>query len=253
MEHTTASTTASTEVSILEAATDQNLICPICCDSFVNPVILTKCSHMFCQNCIYTHHGFANPKCVCGSCGTKCPCCRKTFSTEEIIPVRNLDNFLQSIHTNDSEYSDRLNESAKSDMERNKQKEKHEADIEIIKAFFKITMEETQKKLERDQEEARLVLEEKTRKLRETEKKLRHEQQKLKNMKRKRLAKKRLAKKQLEKKQLEKKSFAQALAAKMNTKKSKKTAKKIAKKINKKKPRSTFAKALSSGLSSGGL
>uniref|UniRef100_A0A8C6V7E0 Uncharacterized protein n=1 Tax=Naja naja TaxID=35670 RepID=A0A8C6V7E0_NAJNA len=66
--------------------------CPICLESFKDPVTITTCGHNFCRPCL---------SCYCqgterGGVGTPCPQCRKTFDHgQNIIPNRPLANVVQ--------------------------------------------------------------------------------------------------------------------------------------------------------------
>uniref|UniRef100_A0A670ZF85 Tripartite motif containing 10 n=1 Tax=Pseudonaja textilis TaxID=8673 RepID=A0A670ZF85_PSETE len=68
------------------------ITCPICLESFKDPVTITTCGHNFCRACL---------SCYCqgterGGVGTPCPQCRKTFHHgQNIIPNRPLANVVQ--------------------------------------------------------------------------------------------------------------------------------------------------------------
>uniref|UniRef100_A0A8C5SQ50 RING-type domain-containing protein n=1 Tax=Laticauda laticaudata TaxID=8630 RepID=A0A8C5SQ50_LATLA len=68
------------------------ITCPICLESFKDPVTITTCGHNFCRACLSCYYQGTER----GGVGTPCPQCRKTFDHgQNIIPNRPLANVVQ--------------------------------------------------------------------------------------------------------------------------------------------------------------
>ncbi|XP_077778395.1 zinc finger protein RFP-like [Podarcis muralis] len=73
---------------------DQNLsdvaTCSICLEYFKDPVIIPECGHNFCRSCLIQRWEESEAE-------TSCPRCRETVQQNNLIPNRQLANFLQLI------------------------------------------------------------------------------------------------------------------------------------------------------------
>ncbi|XP_028576183.2 zinc finger protein RFP-like [Podarcis muralis] len=80
----------------MAAAGQQNLVqnlsdvatCSICLEYFKDPVIIPECGHNFCRSCLVQCWGESEAE-------VSCPQCRETVQQNNLIPNRQLANFLQ--------------------------------------------------------------------------------------------------------------------------------------------------------------
>ena len=68
--------------------------CPICLKFFIEPVILTKCFHIFCRKCLDEIMSTQNLK--KNTSIYSCPICRTEFNNEEIEYCTDIENILNT-------------------------------------------------------------------------------------------------------------------------------------------------------------
>ncbi|MBN3298456.1 TRI35 protein, partial [Amia calva] len=69
------------------AVLEDELCCPVCCDVFMDPVVL-RCSHSFCKACL--------DQCWSQNISQQCPLCRRRSSTDKPPPNLTLRNIVES-------------------------------------------------------------------------------------------------------------------------------------------------------------
>nr|XP_014430129.1 E3 ubiquitin-protein ligase RNF135 isoform X2 [Pelodiscus sinensis] len=69
---------------------EDEVTCSLCLEYFRDPILITKCAHSFCRDCITQHCKDQGP-------GVRCPHCRKTFHQENLISNRQLANMVEIV------------------------------------------------------------------------------------------------------------------------------------------------------------